>query len=232
GLQEYGLVYQLPDGREEALKLGDGDGPDARVDLSHELSFESFQAKPNDLVAYYFYADDIGPDGDARRAMSNMYFAEVRHFDELFRQSSSSGGEGQQQQQGQGSPAQQLLQLQREIVTATWNIERRERGQASPQLPEDAGVVADSQEEALTAARELEQNLEDLLSRQYLTEAVRQMSTGEKLLREAADTPTIEPLGDARLATQAAYSALLKLQAREHLVQQSQNSSSSSSSSG
>jgi hypothetical protein len=234
GLQEYGLVYQLPDGQEQTLKLGEEAGADAKVNLSHELSFESFQAQPNDLVAYYFYADDVGPDGDARRTMSNMYFAEVRHFDELFRQADSSSGAAsdQQQQQREGSPAQQLLQLQREIVTATWNLVRRERGEPSPELPEDAGVVADSQSEALAGGQQLQANLEDLLSQQYLTEALRQMKTGEKLLREAADTPAIDPLGNARIATQAAYSALLKLQAREHLVQQSQSSQSSSSSSG
>jgi hypothetical protein len=235
GLQEFGLVYQLPDGLEQTLKLGDGAGANAKVSVAHELSFESFQAQPNDLVAYYFYADDVGPDGDARRTLSNMYFAEVRHFDELFRRADSSSGgasDQQQQQQGEGSPAQQLLKLQREIVTATWNLVRRERGTPSPEFPEDAGVIADSQAEAMSAGQQMQGNLEDLLSQQYLTEALKQMTTGEKLLREASGTPTIDPLGDARLATQAAYSALLKLQAREHLVQQSQNSQSSSSSSG
>jgi hypothetical protein len=234
GLQEYGLVYQLPDGQEQTLNLGEGAGADAKVNLTHELSFESFQAQPNDLVAYYFYADDVGPNGDARRTMSNIYFAEVRHFDESYRQvDSASGGasEQQQQQQGEGSPAQQLLKLQREIVTATWNLVRRERGEPSPELPEDAGVIADSQADALAGGQQLQANLEDLLSQQYLTEALRQMTSGEKLLRESSQTPAIDPLGDARLATQAAYSALLKLQAREHLVQQSQSSQSSSSSS-
>lgn len=232
GLKEFGLVYQLPDGQEQTLKLGDEAAAEAKVDLSHELSFERMRAEPNELVAYYFYADDIGPDGDPRRTLSNMYFAEVRHFDEIYRQVEQTGqGQGQGEGQG-GGPSTELLKLQREIVTANWNLQRREQGAPSEKLPEDAGIVADSQGEALALAEEVQGTLEDLLSQQYLTAAIEHMQAGEQHLRSAAETPAIEPLSDAGVSTQAAYRALLKLQARENLVRQSQSSQSSSSQGG
>ena len=234
GLKEVGLIYQLPDGQEQTLKLGDEAAAETKVDLSHELSFETMQAEPNELVAYYFYADDVGPDGNPRRAMSNMYFAEVRHFDEIYRQAQQSGqGQGQQQGEGQqGGPAQQLLKLQREIVIANWNLIRRETGKPSDKLSEDAGVIADSQREALALADEAKGAVEDLLSQQYLAAAVEHMQEAARFLGRAAETSVVEPLNEAGVSAQSAYRALLKLQARENLVQQSQSSQSSSSQGG
>ena len=52
----------------------------------HLLDFESLQAVPDQLVTYFFWAEDIGPDGQPRRASGDMFFAEVRHFEEIFRQ--------------------------------------------------------------------------------------------------------------------------------------------------
>ena len=143
GVKEFGLVYQLPKGDEQTLKLGGEAKADARVELAHELSFEQINAQPNELVAYYFYADDVGPTGDMRRTLSNMYFAEVRHFDEIYRQMTSTGEAGQPG--ASGTPSQKLLELQRDIVTANWNLLRREHGKPSAELPADARTIADSQ---------------------------------------------------------------------------------------
>ena len=89
-------------------------------------------------MSYYVWAEDIGPDGKPRRTMSDMYFAEVRHFDEIFRQGEQPTDQQQreqqqqQQQQGQGGAAQQaeeLAELQKQIVNATWKLIRRETAQ-------------------------------------------------------------------------------------------------------
>ncbi len=50
------------------------------------LDFEAMKAVPDQLVSYFFWAEDIGPDGKVRRASSDMFFAEVRPFDQIFRQ--------------------------------------------------------------------------------------------------------------------------------------------------
>ncbi|MCH8829606.1 MAG: hypothetical protein IID45_08520, partial [Planctomycetes bacterium] len=63
GLREYGLVYRLSGRRETRVVLG---GPVAGGDesrLRYRVSLEALQAAPDELVSYYFYADDADPDG-------------------------------------------------------------------------------------------------------------------------------------------------------------------------
>jgi hypothetical protein len=81
------------------------------------------------VVAYFAWADDYGPDGEVRRTFSDMFFAEVRPFDEIFRadQSGESESGGQNQNQG-GNQATKLAELQKEIVVATWKLQRDKQG--------------------------------------------------------------------------------------------------------
>jgi len=60
------------------------------------------------LLTYFIWANDIGPDGKLRRTLGDMYFAEIRPFEEIFREGQSMAG-GQQQ----GGQMQKLAQLQK-----------------------------------------------------------------------------------------------------------------------
>ena len=247
GIREHGIVFAAADGLEQAVVLGES-APSAReLQLAHVLALEALNAGPRDLLSYYFYADDIGPDGEARRTFSDIFFAEVRYFDEEYRELPGQASQQQQQQRqqqqqqlsGQGSQAQQIGELQRQVVSATWNLIRRWPGSRiaphEAQFTEDAGVIAESQAQVRALAGELAGQLEDPAAQQHAADAVRHMETAEaELARAAADVST-DPLTPARTAEQAAYQALLRLQERLHIVQlqeqQQQQSSSSSSSS-
>ena len=66
----------------------------------------------------------------SRRTASDIYFAEVRPFEEIFRESQSfQDQQNQEQQQNQASsriqPDDQLARLQKQIITATWNIKQK-----------------------------------------------------------------------------------------------------------
>ena len=103
------------------------------------LDFESFHAAPDQLVTYFFWAEDIGPDGQPRRESSDMFFAEVRPFEEIFRQGEQppSGSAANEDQEGQDNAraSDQLAELQKEIINGTWKLIRRETGAApSPKL--------------------------------------------------------------------------------------------------
>ncbi|MEW4528763.1 hypothetical protein, partial [Maioricimonas sp. JC845] len=232
GLKEYGLVLQTPSGSEQLLVLGSEAEPDETVDFDHLMPLEDINAEPNDLIAYYFYADDIGPSGDVRRTYSDMYFAEVRHFDEIYRQAPSQ--QSQQSQSSSGNPAQQLVQLQRQVVTATWNTLRKfpadpgEDKQGT--FAEDLETLTDSETTALELTQQYLQTLDDLIARQFANEAAQQMIVALEQYRLSHDSRSVPPLSDAMVAARAALAALLKLQAREHLVMNAQSSSQSSSS--
>ena len=228
GLSEYGLVYQTPSGEELTLVLGDSGAGVESVEFGHLLTLEEMQVSPQELISYFFYADDIGPDGEVRRTFSDMFFAEVRHFDEEYRQMPFQQGQQQQQQQ-QGGQAGQLLELQRQVVSATWNTIRKfplmPESSETAEFVDDVSTIEEGQSAVVDLASAAQAQLSDAVALQYLSDAVEYMEAARRELSTAARTPSIDPLPDARLKSQDAYQALLKLQAREHLIQQAQQGS-------
>jgi hypothetical protein len=130
GLKAYGIGYMVGGQDARELQLGAESQAGEKRTLSHLLALEELRLQPHELIAYYLWADDIGPDGEVRRTATDMYFAEVRPFEEIFREA-QGGAEQQQQQQGQqsqqgGQQGERLVELQKQIISATWNLQRQQ----------------------------------------------------------------------------------------------------------
>jgi len=130
GVEAYGLAYTEAGGEIKFIELGQNMPANDKRGFKHLLRLEDFGAKPDQLISWFLWADDIGPDGQVRRSAGDMYFAEVRPFDEVFRQG-QGGGDQQQQQQaggesGSGSRQSQLAELQKQIINATWKLQRQQ----------------------------------------------------------------------------------------------------------
>ncbi|MDB5336387.1 MAG: hypothetical protein JWN70_2006 [Planctomycetaceae bacterium] len=237
GVKRMGLNFALAGKPAMDVVLGENAAARQRHELANVIRFEDLKAEPDQLLAYHFWAEDIGSDGKLRRTASDMYFAEVRHFDEIFRQGQQVPGGQQQRQQQQGNQntdmAQKLAQMQKDMINATWKLIRRETG-AQPTAPflDDVDQVSQSQGEALEQATELGEKLTDTESQAHLLAVLEAMQQAVKHLKTAHDQPSLSELQPAMAAEQSAYQALLKLRAREHeVVRQQQQSGSSSSSS-
>ena len=79
-------------------------------------------------------------DGQPRRTSGDLFFGEVRAFDEIFRESqdmSSDEDEPSPSNQPRGQ-ARRLAELQKQIISATWKLQR---DGATPQYAQDAKVV-------------------------------------------------------------------------------------------
>ena len=195
-----------------------------RVQVEYLIDFEALKAVPDQLVTYFVWAEDFGPDGKPRRTEGDMYFAEVRHFEEIFRQGeqpSSASAENEQDEQGGGNAqqAEQLAELQKEIINGTWKVIRRETGtQPTDKFVPDTKVLRESQESAVTRAEALGGRLQDAASKASLERAMKSMKNAIRLLGEASDKAAVGSLHPALVAEQVAYQALLKLRAREFEV--------------
>jgi hypothetical protein len=123
--------------------------------------------------------------------------------------------------QGGGAARQsdQLAELQKQIVNATWKVVRRETGaRPTDKLAEDAKLLEESQKSAIEQANALDERLQDATSKASLAKAVGSMNEAARLLGEAASNNATTTLKPALAAEQAAYQALLKLRAREFEV--------------
>lgn len=237
GVKRMGVSFGLAGGPPADVVLGENAAARQKHELANSIRFEDLKAQPDQLLAYHFWAEDFGPDGKLRRTSSDMFFAEVRHFDEIFRQGQQPpGGQQRQQQQGNspaGQQAQQLAQMQKDIINATWKLLRREvQPQPTEPFVEDVQQISESQSAALEQADALSENVQDVESQAHLLAVLEAMQQAVKHLQAAHNQPAAAPLQPALIAEQSAYQALLKLRAREHEVvrQQQQQASSSSSS--
>ena len=224
GLTRHGLTYSLTDGKSHEIVLKGPASGHRQIHAEHLLEFETLRAAPDQLVTYFFWGEDVGPDGQTRRTSGDMYFAEVRHFEEIFRQGEQPpGGSAQSENQEGGEDnartSDQLAELQKEIINGTWKLLRRETGpKPTEQLADDGKVLKESEQSAIDKADQLGERLQDAASKSSLELALRMMKDAENRLAEVADKASIPALNPALAAEQAAYRALLKLRAREFQV--------------
>lgn len=237
GVTRFGFAYSLGAIEPLDVLLGESAPAKQRTVMEHLVAFEELDAEPDQLLSYHFWAEDTGPDGEVRRVSSDMYFAEVRHFEEIFREGQAPpGGESQEPQPSEAAKkAEEMAELQKQIINGTWKVIRRETNDSpSSKFAEDTKLLAESQADAMAQVEELAAELSDPQSQQHVKEVMRHMAEALTSLSKANEDAHIPSLRPALTSEQAAYQALLKLRAREHEVtrsQQSQSSSSSSSSS-
>jgi len=141
GVQAFGLASAVA-GREITLaELGQGVPGKEKRAFSYLLRLEELGLQENDLMSWFVWADDIGPDGKTRRTTGDLFFAEVRPFEEVFREGQSLSQEAQQRQQQQqqagegGAQAEKLADLQKQIINATWKLFRQSGQSFQPGSP-------------------------------------------------------------------------------------------------
>ncbi len=220
GVLAHGIGFTLVGSPTRTIELGTGTPATERRPFRHLLKLEELGVRPDELISWFVWADDIGPDGNVRRTTSDLLFAEVRPFDEIFREAMNSGGEEQNQQGagGGGGETENLIRLQKQIITATWKLQREHRA-VSEGYKSDVVVVRDSQAHAMDRADSAAAQARDPRMGAQWEEVIENMSLAVVRLGDAADS--IPALATALEAEQAAYQALLRLQARETEVTRS-----------
>ncbi len=228
GVTGYGLSYTLAGTQSIDVTLSQSAVSNENQQIQHSawgrltalLALEELNTQPDQLLTYYFWADDVGPDGKTRRTSSDMYFAEIRHFEEVFRESQSSQSQRSQNQQNSGQQqGQQFARLQKQIIIATWNIKQQAtQSGGADSYKEDLDVVRESQADVLQQAQSVLTQTEDPSAIKALQEATKHMETSLEHLTEAVETASAAELTPALAAEQLAYQELLKLREREHQI--------------
>lgn len=232
GLLKMGIAYEIAGQPPREQVLTEAAGRREKGEVNHLLALEQLEAQPDQLLSYYFWAEDVGPDGQLRRTASDMFFAEIRPFEEIYRQGDSPPGGGQQQQGSQaGQQAEELAELQKQIISATWRVIRdAEAGTLDPADPfADAGLLVESQRTALQSLDQLAQQVQAPEAGRTIEEIRAFMQQSLTGLERSFGTDSAAPLSGALAAQQSAYQSLLKLRAREFQVSRAQQSGGSSS---
>ncbi|MCC7415780.1 MAG: hypothetical protein IT176_01475 [Acidobacteria bacterium] len=149
GVESLELVYAVRGGAETVLPLGPMK-PQPSVQGRRTLYLEDLDVEPGDFISYYVRARDVARGRRSSQTRSDMYFLEVQPFDQQFRLAES------QAQAGGGSGVDDLVRAQKEILAATWKLDRR--------APADGARSADDVRAVGRAEAELRTRVEQVAS--------------------------------------------------------------------
>ena len=112
---------------------------------------EELGLQPGDFISYYATASDRR--GEKGTVSTDLYFLEIKPFEETYRQGSGGGGGG-----GGGGVAGfepgRLTQQQKEVIAATWRVKRNEVRATDTKTKEDLDAIAQAQDAIHTKAEE------------------------------------------------------------------------------
>ena len=149
GISRFELVYAVAGREAKTVAFRSVTGTNVAKVGTYLLPAEDLRVQPGDVVTYYARAVDIGRGKRPSETRSDIFFLEVKPFGEEFvaAQSQAMGGAG-----GGSQQLDSLIAAQKEIITATWNLERRS---STGRSAEDAKAVAQAQAELRARAERL-----------------------------------------------------------------------------
>ncbi len=146
GIRELELVFSVNGGEEQAVELfGSGATPMGEVSAGYTFFLEEYELVPGDIISYYAKARDNAGTG-SQEAISDLYFLQIRRFETDFRQAEQQPGGGGGGGGGQGGGEQELSEQQREVISATFNLNRDRKRYSTEGFDEGLVVVRLSQE--------------------------------------------------------------------------------------
>jgi len=215
GIAELTLFYSVNGTEEQSVGLlSSGSRALAEVSGTHTLYLEEWDVEAGDIVSYYAVARDNRPGGTGREVTSDIYFIQVRPFRIDFREAQQAapppGAQAGQQQREEA-----LSRLQREVIAATFNLERDREFYSD----DDYSEAVVSVQLAQGRVREQVQALYERMVNRGITQAEEQFQRIAEMLPEAMEEMVTaeEMLGEQRTkdALSPEQRALLRLQKAE-----------------
>jgi hypothetical protein len=127
GIGRLELRYSVNGSSEQIVKLGGVNPMEQSVIGSHTFFLEEFGLQPGDIISYYGKAWDRNDITGPGMSSSDIYFIQIRPFEQKYIQNQQSGMPG-----GMGDEGQEALsRQQKEIISATFRL-IREKGRMDP----------------------------------------------------------------------------------------------------
>jgi hypothetical protein len=207
GLERVELVYAIRGQTEHVVPL-DVPKRATSATVRHMMYLEDLGVRAGDFVSYYVRARDITKGVRPNEGKSDIFFLEVRPYEQEFalQQSQSMAGAGY------SGSIDDLVNAQKQIVVATWKIDRRGgSGRVrSARSPQDVRAIGRSEAELKTRAEETASSLRESTMRDPRrrlqgrgSEPSAGPRIGQTMPEEDAMTRAVEAMGRAVTALEA-----------------------------
>ena len=148
GIASFEMVYSVGGGAERVVPFSSIGGTSIARIGSRMLAAEDLKVRPGDVIAYYARASDVARAKRSTMARSEIFFLEVTPFNEEY-----SLAQSQAMAAGTGSQIEGMIAAQKEIISATWNLERRSgAGRSAADIKDIADAQAELKARAEQAA--------------------------------------------------------------------------------
>jgi hypothetical protein len=137
GIERLELVYAVRGGIEQVIPLPVPPRVTS-VSARHTLYFEDLDVQPGDFVSYYVRARDVTRGKRSNEARSDIFFLEVRPFEQEFALAESQSMSGS----GYNGAIDELVNAQRQVIVATWKLDRRAQDAGGARSERDIRAVA------------------------------------------------------------------------------------------
>ncbi len=123
GVQSLELVFKTSGGKETVVPLGRPISGSV-AEGGHTVYLEDLRVTPGDFVTYYARARDVGRGRRAVEARSDIFFLEVKPYEEEFTAAESQAMGGMP---GEQTGLEELIAQQKDVIAATWKLDARAR---------------------------------------------------------------------------------------------------------
>jgi hypothetical protein len=140
GIERMDLVYSVRGSAEMVVPLPVPQHATTAT-ATHTLYLEDLDVQPGDFVSYYVRVRDVTRGKRPNEARSDIFFLEVKPYEQEFTVAQSSAMAG-----GGGNPIDDLVTAQKDVVVATWKLDRRaqvNRGKSEQDIRSVARAEAD-----------------------------------------------------------------------------------------
>ena len=156
GIDRLDLVYSVRGGAEKTVPLTI---PRQSTTASgqHTLYLEDLDVKPGDFISYYVRARDLTRGTRPNEARSDIFFLEVKPYEQEFALAQSSSMAGA----GASGNIDDLVAAQKEIVVATWKLDRRAQNAKGAKSDQDIRSVGKAETELKTRVEQTSSSLRE-----------------------------------------------------------------------
>jgi len=202
GVKELDLIYSVNGGDEKTVTLyGKGAKALPQVSAGHTIYLEELGVKPGDFVSYYAKAYDNDTVQGPKSASSDIYFVKILPFNQNFHQAQSQGGGGGGGGGNRNNQAGALSEQERQIISATFNVERDRPKTPADKFKENTVFIGLSQSKLREQLEELIQQMQQRLGNdekfrqiaEILPKAAAEMKNAEGLLQGLKTKDALAP---------------------------------------
>ena len=180
------------------------------ADGSYTFYLEEFDVEPGDIISYYARAVDNNTRTGPGEASSDIYFIEIRPFNENFREEEAQEGEQQQQE---SNPALEMVANQKQIIRETAKHINTKPASMTEEYRSAVRTTANKQTELIDKTQRLADEFSLAMQGESAVTPEILMNLEDALanMREAADSLNAIQPNEAIPAEQEALELLIKV---------------------